>query len=259
MERCLGGQVPRLVSAMNSESVLLAALGLLVAGIVKGATGIGYATCALPILASILGLKSAMVLILAPTFATNFSMALFSGDLRGVIAKFFPLYLAMIPGIVVGVMSLAVADTKTAVCMLGLSLILYAGFSLWKPALRLSSGVARQLRIPVGFANGFLTGLTGSQVIPLVPYMMSLNVDPKFSIQAINLGVLVLTTLLSGALLATSLLDAALLKLSVLSILPAVGGVFIGTVIQARLPARRLRSLVVAVVGLMGVKMALGF
>lgn len=243
---------------MDSESIILAGLGLLVAGIVKGATGIGYATCALPVLASIVGLKPAMALILAPTFATNFSMALFSGDLRGTISKFYPLYVAMIPGIAVGVTLLSVIDSKIAVFVLGLLLIFYGVLSLVKPELRLAPDASRQLRIPVGFANGFLTGLTGSQVIPLVPYMLSLNVDPKVSIQAINVGVLVLTTLLSGALLATSLLDGTLLLLSVLAVVPALGGVFIGTCIQARLSAPLVRGLVVTVVGLMGVKMALG-
>jgi len=108
-------------------------------------------------------------------------------------------------------------------------------------------------------ATGLFTGLTGSQVIPLVPYMLSLGIDPKLSIQAINLGVLILTTALSGALFASSLVDVGLLQMSLLSIVPALAGVAIGTSIQTRLPAPLLRRLVVSVVGLIGMKMALGF
>jgi uncharacterized protein len=243
---------------MNSESVIFAGAGLLFAGIVKGATGIGYATCALPVLASVVGLKSAMALILAPTIATNISMALFSGQVRSVLAEFLPLYVAMIPGVVVGVTLLAAVDPKVAVCVLGLLLIVYALLFFIKPSFRLSPDVARRLLIPVGFVNGFLTGLTGSQVIPLVPYMLSVSVDPKVSIRAINLGVLVLTALLSGVLFASNLVDAVLLQWSVLAIVPAVGGVCIGTYIQARLSAPMVRGLVVVVLGLMGLKLTLG-
>lgn len=244
---------------MTFENILLVVLGLLAAGIVKGATGIGYATCALPILASTVGLKAAMALILAPTFATNFSMAVFSGDVRAVIGRFLPLYFAMIPGIVFGVLLLASINAKVALCLLGLLLMIYAMLSLAKPALKLSPDTARHLRIPVGLATGLFTGLTGSQVIPLVPYMLSLGIDPKLSIQAINLGVLILTTALSGALFASSLVDVGLLQMSLLSIVPALAGVAIGTSIQTRLPAPLLRRLVVSVVGLIGMKMALGF
>lgn len=247
------------LAPLNFENILLVVLGLLAAGIVKGATGIGYATCALPILASVVGLKAAMALILAPTFATNFSMAVFSGDLRNVIGRFYPLYLGMIPGIAVGVLLLASIDAKAAVCLLGVLLMIYAVLSLTKPALRLSPDAARHLRIPVGLTTGLLTGLTGSQVIPLVPYMLSLGIDPKLSIQAINLGVLILTTALSGALFASSLVDVGLLQMSVLSMVPALAGVAIGTAIQTRLSAPFLRRLVVSVVGLIGMKMALGF
>lgn len=243
---------------MNSESVIFAGLGLLLAGIVKGATGIGYATCALPVLASVVDLKTAMALILAPAFATNVSMALFSGDVRTVISMFLPLYVAMVPGIAVGVTLLAVIDTKLAACILGLLLIVYAVWFFIKPIFRLSSHATRLLQVPVGFVNGILTGLTGSQVIPLVPYMLSVCVDPKISVQAINLGVLVLTTLLTGALLTTNFVDAVLLQWSVLAILPAVGGVLIGTYIRARLSAHMSRGLVVVVLGLMGAKLTLG-
>lgn len=243
---------------MNSESVIFAGLGLLLAGIVKGATGIGYATCALPVLASVVDLKTAMALILAPTFATNVSMALFSGDVRTVFSMFLPLYVAMIPGIAVGVILLAAIDTKIAACILGLLLIVYAVLFFIKPTFSLSPDATRLLRVPVGFVNGILTGLTGSQVIPLVPYMLSVSVDPKISVQAINLGVLVLTMLLTGALLTTNLVDAVLLQWSALAILPAVGGVLIGTYIRARLSAHMARGLVVMVLGLMGAKLALG-
>jgi uncharacterized protein len=240
---------------MDAQGLVFVTLGLFAAGVVKGATGIGYATCALPILTHLIGLKSAMALTLAPTFATNFSMAMSSRDVKETALKFLPLYAAMIPGVGAGVALLAWVDPGTAVSILGAILICYSLISLIKPSLGLSTAWGRNLRVPVGFANGVLAGLTGSQVIPLVPYMLALKMEPKQAVQAINLGVLILTTLLSGALFANSLVDPILLKLSVLAIVPALCGIAAGAYLQTWFSGPFLKGLVVVVVGLIGLKM----
>lgn len=236
----------------------LAGLGLIAAGVVKGATGIGYATCALPILTYTFGLKPAMALILAPTIATNMSVAMSSGDVKESARKFAPLYVGMIPGVGVGVTLLSWVDSSTAVFFLGVLMICYSVISLARPALKLSEATARWLKLPVGFLNGVLTGLTGSQVIPLVPYVLALELEPKQMIQAINLGVLILTTLLGAGLLAKNLVDPLLLEASILAAAPALVGVKIGTALRAHLPGHCVQRLVLAVVGLIGLKMVTG-
>jgi hypothetical protein len=56
------------------EHIVLATIGLLVAGLVKGATGLGYSTCALPFLVSAVGLKSAIVIVPIPALAANLGL-----------------------------------------------------------------------------------------------------------------------------------------------------------------------------------------
>ena len=64
---------------MEWSLLLLAGLGLFLAGVVKGATGLGYSSCALPFLVSALGLKPAMALVLIPAMATNVTVACSAG------------------------------------------------------------------------------------------------------------------------------------------------------------------------------------
>ena len=52
---------------MDVNLVVVAVSGLFFAGIIKGATGIGYSSCALPFLVASLGLKEAIVLVVAPS------------------------------------------------------------------------------------------------------------------------------------------------------------------------------------------------
>jgi uncharacterized membrane protein YfcA len=64
---------------MDWSLLLMAGLGLFLAGIVKGATGLGYTSCALPFLVSAIGLKPAMALVIIPAMATNVSVAFTAG------------------------------------------------------------------------------------------------------------------------------------------------------------------------------------
>ena len=240
---------------MAWDSWTLVWAALFMAGVVKGATGIGYATCALPALATVIGLKAAMAVVLIPTFATNLSLAVSSRGNKPLLWRFSPLYVAMIPGVAAGVYLLPLIEQHIATNLLGLLLIGYALLSLTKPNWKLSPTHERTLKVPVGFINGLLTGITGSQVLPLVPYMLSAKLDACESIQAINLGVLLLTTLLGVGLIATSATDFALVQDSLMGAFPAMGGVYAGTMVRARLPQTQVRTLVFVTVGLIGCKM----
>ena len=48
---------------MDWNQIALGAMGLFLAGFVKGATGLGYSTCALPFLVAAIGLRSAIVIV----------------------------------------------------------------------------------------------------------------------------------------------------------------------------------------------------
>ena len=47
-----------------------------------------------------------------------------------------------------------------------------------------------------GLLNGALTGFTGSQVMPLMPYMLALNLEPALFVQAVNIAVVVASAFL---------------------------------------------------------------
>ena len=243
---------------MDWTAWTFAALGLVFAGVVKGTTGVGYATCALPIAVYFVGLKPAMALILAPTLATNLSVAVSADNLKRTTQKFAPLYMAMIPGVGAGVWLLSIVDAAAAGVLLGGVMISYSLYSLAKPTLTISQSNRAWLAMPVGFVTGVITGLTGSQVFPLVPFFLAMKMDSEETIHAINVGVLLLTTLLGLGLLAMNLLDATLLQISILAVLPSLIGAEIGNRLRAHLQSHHLRNIVLIIVGLMGCKMALG-
>ena len=69
-------------------SVAIAIGGLFLAGVLKGATGLGYASCALPFLVVAIGLKPAMALVVIPAIATNIGVAVTTAHLLQTVRTF---------------------------------------------------------------------------------------------------------------------------------------------------------------------------
>lgn len=232
---------------LSPEWLCVIIAGLVIAGIVKGATGVGYASAALPFLVITLGLKVGMALVLVPAMATNVAVAFTAGNLRRTISAFWPLYLAMLPGIAGGLALLAVIDARVAVVVLAIIIIAYSAYGLARPNLRLPPGSERLLRAPVGLASGFVTGLTGSQIMPLVPFVMANPLTPSEIVQAINLGVLIASSALAAGLVASATAPAQLIGLSLAAVPPALIGVEIGRRLRPLIPEARFRQLVLAI------------
>jgi hypothetical protein len=244
---------------MSPDPMLIATavLGLFAAGIVKGATGLGYSSCALPFLVAAIGLKPAMALVVIPALATNVSVAFSTGHFREIARRFAPLYVAMLPGIALGLALLVYVDARVAVSMLGVIIIGYALLALAQPRLVLSEAAGSLLQVPAGLLNGVLTGLTGSQVMPLFPYMMALDLDNDRLVQAINMAVLLASSILAAGLLVSGIMTPEILLLSLGAVAPALAGCEIGARARARIPARRFRSIVLVVLLLMGLLLML--
>lgn len=240
---------------MEASLLLVAASGLFLAGIVKGSTGLGYASCALPFLVASLGLKPAMALVIVPAMATNIGVAFTAGHFKETVQRFTWLYAAMLPGIGVGIALLLWVSQSMAVRTLGLLIVAYVAFTATKPNLRLPSHLEMRLQIPTGFLNGVLTGLTGSQVLPLFPYIMSLGLDSARMVQAINLAVMIASATLAAGLMATGILTGEMFFWSLAAIGPALVGVYLGTLARDRIPDRQFRYLVLTVLLVTGVSM----
>jgi uncharacterized membrane protein YfcA len=202
-------------------------------------------------------LKDAIVLVVAPAMASNVAVLFTTGSLRRSLRRFWPLYLATLPGILCGVFLLTWADKRVPTQVLGVIICAYTILGLLRPNLSFSSKIARTAQVPVGFANGVLTGFTGSQVMPLMPYMLALNLDPALFVQAVNIAVVIASAFLGVGLWMAGLMSAPGLSLSVLAIAPALLGVQLGNWARRHIPASQFKSIVLGVLLLIGFSLAL--
>jgi uncharacterized membrane protein YfcA len=242
---------------MSIDTVWPVVLALLAAGIVKGVTGIGYSTTALPLLALTVGLKTGMPLVLLPSISSNLLVMRDAGGVRDAIDRYWLVYLAVLPGLGLGLAVLPRTDEVVAAAVLGMVLATYAGSTLAGGVRSLPRRLESAARLPVGFATGFINGLTGSQVMPLVPYLLSLDLPPSLFVQACNISFTMSSLVMLAGLAWVGLLGWAELALSLAGIVPALLGVAIGTAIRRRLDARSLRNLVLVVLLVTGLALVL--
>ena len=107
--------------------------------------------------------------------------------------------------------------------------------------------------MPAGLLNGFFTGLTGSQVLPLLPYMLSLQLTASQMVQAVNLSVIVASGFMAVALYSSGLMTLPGAGLSIAAIVPAMAGIYLGVRIREQLPLAHYRTIVLVILALLGV------
>lgn len=173
---------------MSVETIVIITCAYFVAAFVKGATGLGFSTFALPILALGLGLKSAMPLVIIPSLISNAIVMRQAGHFGETIRRFWLMFLATIPGLLLGLAVLDLIDSLIAGAVLGVVLIGYGAVTLFRPGRPMPDALGRKLAPVSGFLTGLVNGMTGSQVMPVLPFLLALRLDPRRFIQAINIS-----------------------------------------------------------------------
>lgn len=203
------------------------------AGAVKGVTGMGLPTVAVSLLGLWMAPMQAAALLVLPSLATNLAQCAGPHG-RALVARLWPAWLAL------AVATLAwplVPPAPFARHALGLILVLYGLFGLWRPTLadlsRLAPRRGAMAGALIGAATGIVTAATAVFVMPLVPYLQALRLDKDAMVQALGLSFTVATLALALRLQAA---DQRLLGLSSgLALAAAFGGLWLGARLRRRL------------------------
>ncbi|WP_343080234.1 sulfite exporter TauE/SafE family protein [Ostreiculturibacter nitratireducens] len=158
----------------------------LLAATAKGVTGLGFSTTCLPFLAVTVGLKEALPLLIIPSISSNLAVMHGAGRFGETLRRFWPMLVATVPGLIVGLWALALIDGRQAGGVLGVVLVSWCTFAYARPEVRLPARWERPLGPVSGFLTGAVNGLTGSQVMPSMPYLMALHLERNVFVQAIN-------------------------------------------------------------------------
>lgn len=174
----------------------LVAVVFVLAGGVKGVTGMGLPTVAMSLLGLWMAPVQAAALLVVPSLATNVAQCR-GAHLRRLAMRLWPGWLA------IAVVTIAApgfggsASTESAKRWLGAILIVYGAWGLWRPALPDFSGRGLWLSAVAGAATGVVTASTAVFVLPWVPYLQSLKLGKDELVQALGLSFTIATLALA--------------------------------------------------------------
>ena len=104
--------------------VLVIILAVLAGGLVKGTLGFGMPMVALPIIAFIIPPTTAMILLCAPIFLTNFLQIKFKEGVSSY--RFLPMFLSLVVGLIIGARLILEIDINTITQIIAVSIIFAA-------------------------------------------------------------------------------------------------------------------------------------
>ncbi|MFT4174599.1 MAG: sulfite exporter TauE/SafE family protein [Rhodocyclaceae bacterium] len=235
----------------------LLAMTFVIAGLVKGVTGMGLPTIAMGLMGSIMPPATAAALLVIPSLVTNVWQLLAGPASARLVRRLWPMMAAVAVGTTASTALLARIDATLSGLALGIALMAYAAYALWAPAWSLPPRTERWLSPLAGLITGIVTGATGVFVMPAVPYLQSLRLEKDELVQALGLSFTVSTLALAAGLLAHDALPARQLGWSAAAVVPALAGMWWGQAIRARIGARTFRRCFLLLLCVLGLELAL--
>lgn len=242
---------------MDTQTTLTVLTAFFIASFLKGLTGLGFSTICLGILAMFIDIKLAIPLVFLPSLASNLMVMVQAGHFLESIKRFWLLYLSALPGLIGGIFLLDHSDGGGPRAVLGAVMLTYGLWAFKNETFILSPVKERKLLAPVGFISGLINGATGSQIMPIMPYLLSLRMDRDTFVQTINCAFTFNTLVMMAGLGKLGMLTLPVLYLSIAGIIPVTLGIFLGGLIRNKVTEEVFRKAVLILLIVMGINLML--
>ena len=241
---------------MGGETLFIAAV-LVVAGLVKGAVGLGLPPIAMGLMVIVMPPVEAAALLVLPSFLTNAWQMLRGPYFRRLLLRFWPLLLCAVGGTLVGADWLSEENARIGTFILGSVLALYALSGLVSAQLLIGAAKQRWLGPLSGLTTGLATAATGVSSIPVVPYFLAVGLEKDELVQAMGLSFTVSTLALAFNLASVGALTPAIGPMVGLAVVAVFVGIVLGQLLRKRLDAKTFRFWFFVALLLLGLYLAI--
>ena len=238
---------------MSTTELIVVGVASAVAMLAKSATGLGYPLVAIPILATLVGVETAVVVVTLPNAAANLLVGWRTRHARSETRDVLVLSATSGVGAALGAFILVSAPERPLLIVLAATVLLFVIRSVWFGEVAVSPSVGRQASPLVGAVTGVMQGAVGvsGPIIGTWLYAYRLPRDAYiFSLSVLFLiaGAAQITTLASiGAYDSDRLIAAAVGFGPVLAVLPA------GEYVRARLSGSQFDRAVLVLLAASGI------
>ena len=215
---------------------------ILFAGLVHGTLGLGFPMVATPILATMMDVRSAILITLLPTMAVNIASIVKSRSSLADTKSFMPLVGFSLLGSLAGATVLAITDPAPFRILLASLILLY----LWS-TIRISRQWLEQNSLIAmagfGIAAGLAAGTTNVMVAVLIIYFLSLDTSRATMVPTLNACFLVGKASQILVLAIAGLVGFSLIIETVPLALAAIAALLLGQRLQSRIDVSTYQSI----------------
>ncbi|HZA53714.1 MAG TPA: sulfite exporter TauE/SafE family protein [Candidatus Udaeobacter sp.] len=160
-------------------------LALLVAGFVKGASGMGFPLIATPTVALLLDIRIAITILIIPNIIMDVAQVFRGGFPYAVFLRFSWFFVMTVIGVFLGTTVLATLPLWVLNFCLGVMVLVFVVSNWLRFEFTISPQLERRLALPAGFISGFLNGMTNAAGPALAIYLYSLRLPKMEFIKSI--------------------------------------------------------------------------
>ncbi|QHI27747.1 sulfite exporter TauE/SafE family protein [Acinetobacter haemolyticus] len=215
------------------------------AGMIKGMIGLGLPAVSMGLLTIAMSPFQAAALLIVPSMVTNIWQLFAEGHVLAFIRRFWSLLLGIVIGSVWSFLpTLNQSHGQSSELLLGSMLAIYGLYGLCVNKLPQLTAHERWLSPVIGYLGGAVTVATGVIIIPVVPYLQSLQLKRDELVQALGLTFTISTICLAVFLHHNPMSGVVLdYRLSILALLAALIGMWFGKKIRYQLDEQKFRRI----------------
>lgn len=238
-------------------SFALLCLGLMLGGVLKGATGAGLPVIAVPVIASVFDIRFAVILLVVPNFFTNLWQIIqyrCDND-EPVLTRNFAIAGAVGSGL--GTLLLAYLPLAVLSLLAACTVVFYVLLRLLKPSFKLAIGTAKRWVYPVGVAAGSLQGALGISSPISITFLHSIRLRRETFIFTVSVFFAMMSVIQVPVQLWLGLTTVKFAFLSTLALLPILIGLPIGNWFGKRMNAAAFDITILCLLVILAIKMSL--
>lgn len=230
-------------------------IALALGGILKGATGAGAPVVAVPIIALIYDVPTAVTVLMAPNLLSNVWQGW--SNRRHLLSRGFVVSFAGggAVGAVLGTWVLASFSSSLLTTLTGLVVLVYIATRLARPDWRLGMERARQLALPVGVFAGALQGAAGVSAPVSLGFLNAMRLERARFVGTISVFFIAMTLAQIPALVLTGLLGWERMALSLAAMMPILAFMPVGAWLARKFSAELFDRVILVLLGLISLRL----
>ena len=231
--------------------IIIIILAVLAGGLVKGTLGFGMPMVALPIIAFIIPPTTAMILLCAPIFLTNFLQIKFRQGVSSY--RFLPMFLSLIIGLIIGARLILEIDVNTITQIIAVSIIFAALVNCFGIKIKnINKNHEKTITSLIGFGSGILGGLSTFYGPPMLAYLVAVDLPKEKFVRTVSTMYFIGSFPLYGSLIYYGFATKEDLILSLILIIPAFIAQQIGTKIRDKFNQKQFRICILITLIILG-------